>query len=93
MMDEYYNRFRLARSKYRRPLPLGGEGQGEGVRQGKAIDINDEKDPSSAPAGHLLPQGEKGEIVFSERFVLKYYLKSEYSKLLKLKPRQLYTLS
>jgi SAM-dependent MidA family methyltransferase len=48
------------------PSPLAGEGWGEGSRDAARITIekaaNDFnlRDPSSGPAGHLLPQGEKG---------------------------------
>ncbi len=46
------------------PSPLAGEGWGEGSRDAaaqslKAANDSDLSDPSSAPSGHLLPQGEK----------------------------------
>jgi hypothetical protein len=41
------------------PSPLAGEGQGEGVSRVKTLSFLI-KHPSSAPSGHLLPQGEKG---------------------------------
>ncbi|QEL24195.1 carbon-phosphorus lyase complex subunit PhnI [Bosea sp. F3-2] len=46
------------------PSPLAGEGWGEGSRdaaskQETSANDSDLRDPSSAPSGHLLPQGEK----------------------------------
>lgn len=48
------------------PSPLAGEGRGEGSRDAAGVPLkrtaSDSRlcDPSSAPSGHLLPQGEKG---------------------------------
>jgi len=55
--------FGLARQA---PSPLAGEGWGEGSRDVASASLtktpndSDLRDPSSAPSGHLLPQGEKG---------------------------------
>gem|GEM_PF-3552427 len=45
------------------PLPEGERGWGEGVRI-SVIEpaVSDTRTPSSAPAGHLLPPGEKGDL-------------------------------
>src|SRR5690606_21516428 len=42
------------------PLPLAGEGRGEGVRGS-----GDGKPPSSAPSGHLLPQAGEGKFAIA----------------------------
>ncbi len=54
------------------PSPLAGEGWGGGARQAvrSATSASDAglRDPSSAPAGHLLPQGEKGAVAIGAVF-------------------------
>jgi len=52
--------------------PLAGEGWGEGSRGASRLSAHADdpgaRDPSSAPAGHLLPQGEKGAMALGTVF-------------------------
>ncbi len=65
--------FGLMDNPQRPPSPLAGEGWGEGSRDGSgnrskiSADDSSLRDPSSAPLGHLLPQGEKGSSALDAR--------------------------